>query len=77
MPVTLSPGDSVWVWTLLQTPVVNGSTIDAANTFVTKWDDGTDLVPANVVPAPPAVWLLATGLAGLVGRRLLPRKISS
>ncbi len=31
----------------------------------------------SVVPAPPAVWLLGTALAGLGGRRWLRRKLSS
>jgi hypothetical protein len=30
--------------------------------------------PGNLVPAPPAVWLLGTGLAGLIARRLRKQK---
>ena len=32
------------------------------------------LYQVNEVPAPPAVWLLGTGLAGLVARRLRKQK---
>jgi len=62
--VTLRPDEQVWVWTLLQTPAPNGSTVDAFHTMVTSWDN-----PANLVPAPePATWAeLAIGLTALAG----------
>lgn len=72
--VTLNPGDSIYVWVGLQTPAVDGSVIDASNTFITGWNDATNLLPANVVRAPAAVdalgepallILLALGLAGI------------
>ena len=42
-----------------------------------KTNSGHDYSSAAAVPAPPAVWLLGTALAGLGGRRLMRRKISS
>lgn len=46
--VTLDPGEAVWVYTRLQTPASAGSVVDASQTLVTRWDDPTDLVPANI-----------------------------
>lgn len=75
--VTLNPGDSVWVWALLQTPATNGGTVDAAHTFVTAWNDTSDLLPAIVAPAPvpepTTVLLLALGFAELSVARIRSR----
>lgn len=69
---TLQPGDTVWVWTLLQTPAPNASTIDASHTMITQWDNANDLAPAAVVPEPSTWAQLALGLASVAG--LLRRK---
>ena len=67
--VTLTPGETIWLYVLLQTPAVNGSVIDASHTLVTSWDDGTDLTPAvtslPVVPEPAPLALFGLGLAAL------------
>ena len=66
---TLQPGDAVWVFTLLQTPAPNESTIDASHTMITQWDNPANLMPAAVVPE-PAIWAeLAAGLTALAGLR--------
>ena len=71
--VTLDPGETVWLYVLLQTPAVNGSVIDASHTLVTGWDDTTDLTPAVTslpVPEPTPLALFGMGLAALaVARR--------
>ena len=46
----------------------------AAGTTATAGYDFLYTQAGNVVPAPPAVWLLGTGLAGLIGRRLRKQK---
>ncbi len=67
--VTLDPGETVWLYVLLQTPAVNGSVIDASHTLVTGWDNTTDLTPAVTslpVPEPTPLALFGLGLAALV-----------
>ena len=73
--LALTPGETVWLYVLLQTPAVDGSVIDASHTLVTGWNDPTDLVPAVTslpvpVPEPAPVALFGLGLAAaLVARR--------
>lgn len=70
--VTLNPGDSFFVWVLLQTPAANDALVDASNTLITSWNDSTDLIPAVVstVPEPGSMAILALGLLGIGGARL-------
>lgn len=70
--VTLNPGDAVWVYALVTTSTVSGGFVDASHTFVTSWNDATDLVPSagvTAVPLPSTVSLLVTALAvfGMLG----------
>lgn len=61
--ISMNPGDTVWVWALLQTPAADGSWVDASHTLVTGWNDAADLVPAALaVPEPATLALLWTAL---------------
>jgi hypothetical protein len=67
--VTLNPGDSVWVWALLQTPVANGAEVSFGN-LVTGWDNTEGLTAANAIPEPGTLALVGLSLAALGwGRR--------
>ena len=66
--MTLTPGETVWVQVLLQTPAANGSYVDASHTLITGWSDTSDLTPAVTslplpVPEPSSLALYALGLA--------------
>ena len=66
--VPLTPGETIWLRVLLQTPAANGSTVDASHTLVTGWSDGSDLTPAVTslpVPEPAPFTLFGLGLAAL------------
>jgi len=74
----LTPGETVWLYVLLQTPAVNGSVIDASHTLVTGWDVTADLTPAVTslpVPEPAPLALFGLGLAAtlIARRRSAPR----
>ncbi|MEP6502931.1 MAG: PEP-CTERM sorting domain-containing protein [Betaproteobacteria bacterium] len=72
--VTLTPGETIWLQVLLQTPAANGSWVDASHTLVTGWDDISDLHPAAIsVPEPSSLQLLALGLAAVALARRLRR----
>jgi hypothetical protein len=60
--VTLNPGDSIWVWVILQTPATNGGWVDASHTFITAWSETSSLVPAVV--AVPEFGAFGLWLAG-------------
>ena len=77
--VTLNPGDSVWVWALLQTPATHDALIDASNTLLTAWDNAADLVPAAVavaVPEPATTLLVGLALVALGGLRQRPLRLA-
>ena len=66
--LNLTPGETVWLYVLLQTPAVNGSVVDASHTLVTGWDDTSALVPAVTsapIPEPSSWALFGCGLAAV------------
>jgi hypothetical protein len=71
--VTLTPGQTIWVWTFLQAVGTNGSSVDASHTLITGWNDATGLTPAAIgsVPEPSSLALLLGGMlgCGLAARR--------
>ena len=61
--VSLNPGDAIWVWALVQTPATNGGWIDSSHTFVTAWNETSNLTPSAVaVPEPKTLALLLSGI---------------
>lgn len=64
LTVALSPGDTVWVRGLLRTPAIHRGWTDASHTFVTAWDDSSNLVPGAFALSSPGS-LTLVGLAGL------------
>jgi PEP-CTERM motif len=76
--VTLTPGQTIWVWTILQTVGTNGGAVDAAHTLITGWDNATGLVPAATtsVPEPSTLALLFVGLLGCLAASLSRRGCS-
>jgi hypothetical protein len=70
--LNLTPGETVWLYVLLQTPAVNGSVVDASHTLVTGWDDTSALLPAVTsapVPEPSSWAFMGCGLAALAALR--------
>ena len=64
--VPLTPGETIWLRVLLQTPAANGSVTDASHTLITSWNDSADLTPAvtsTPVPEPSSMAMFALGLA--------------
>ena len=74
--VTLTPGETIWLQVLLQTPAANASIVDASHTLITGWNDTTDLTPAAIsapVPEPSSWALFGAGFALLLTMRRLRR----
>jgi hypothetical protein len=75
--INLVQGQTYWVWTLLQAASNDGGSSNAADTFVTQWNDTTGLTPAATVSAPEidstsaagGLTLLVGGLVVLGGRK--------
>ena len=64
--VQINPGDAIWVRALVQTPATNGGWIDSSHTFVTAWDETSNLTPAVVaVPEAGSLEMLLFGVTFL------------
>lgn len=59
----LNPGDTFWVYALLQNVAANGAW--GTGTLVTMFDDATDLIPADSVPVPQMLMDLSASVANV------------
>ena len=72
-----NPGDELYVWMQLETKSERGAIVDAQNTFKMAFAAGdTSLLEQTIsptspapVPAPPILWLLGIGFAGIFAVR--------
>jgi hypothetical protein len=71
------PGDELYVWMQLETKSERGAIVDAQNTFEMAFAAGdTSLLEETItpdsptpVPAPPTLWLIGIGVAGICAAR--------
>ncbi|BDQ33468.1 VPLPA-CTERM sorting domain-containing protein [Pseudodesulfovibrio portus] len=75
---SMADNNAVWIFTILNDFTVNGTTFLAGNLLIAfndAWNGDSDyddmILQASraATPIPGAVWLLGTGLAGLIGLR--------